>query len=467
MKKLIFIISLLLLFGCSDGEDGSNGTNGIDGINGVDGTDGTGTTETGPVMTKYTPNGKLQKGPCPAGGEVLLLPLDNTNMKQSGEGPFIGFTINDFGKYYVPMEIERDASDDVYVEVYFKGNCHHELNGGDAHQEFTGIINTDDEINNINPLTNVRSYVARWLFGDTDLTAIYGDPESGTEGNIELSLVLAESKIITFLGMPDPLKKFTEMNLENGDTGDAVLALFNSLVLYMQDEGIYNDVLVKIGSAIIENDLALKSEIAGKLPLITVLSVKNNLENRYSDLGLDIDIPKIWNLGFHPDYYSDLLERTPEILEQSANIGITSTCSFDQSFTEFAYPYVFAPGIENSRYIGLKFPAGVTVSIWTVDGTPEPLAKVVDVVELKELLLNGPIQATYQGYLGENHGLTAGTQYYIKEVFPSGSAPSKVCTGANVAFGANLAKSPITGLWEGNGNGWTWGTKEINLYLVD
>ena len=215
MKKLfIYLIIAAMLASCGmlKGKDGTDGTNGQDGIDG--GWDDA-TTDT-PLVNTYNLTGKLQKGPCPEGGEVLIQPLNHESMYQKG-GHFIGFTRDNFGRYYIPAEIEKDSSDDVWAETFFKGDCHNELTGAFDYQEFSCIINVEDQENNVNPLCHVRSYVARWLFGDPLITQDYGEPASGTEGNPLASLALAEIVIIDYLQLPNPEKKFTEMNLENAD----------------------------------------------------------------------------------------------------------------------------------------------------------------------------------------------------------------------------------------------------------
>ena len=63
-----------------DGNDGNNGTNGQDGIKGGWGDASTDT----PFVNTYNLTGKLQKGPCPEGGELLVQPLDPENMYQKG-----------------------------------------------------------------------------------------------------------------------------------------------------------------------------------------------------------------------------------------------------------------------------------------------------------------------------------------------------------------------------------------------
>lgn len=429
-----------------DGADGSDGTNGTNGDNGSNGADSTADT-----VIAYNLSGKLQKGPCPEGGEVLIQPISYTDMYQTG-GHFIGFTIDNFGRYYIPAELENEDPNEKWAEVFFKGFCHDELTGGYNYQEFTGIIDMSDPVNNINPLTDIRSYVGRWLFGDPLIISMYGLPDSGTEGDISASLLLAEIRILSFLQMPAAGKRFTQMNLENADIGDAILAWFNSMVLFnsADDPG---DYLTRLAVAVIEDNQIFKAEIQETSGLLPIITIKKNLEARYLELGEDISAPPIWNLGY-PEYYADLLERVP-VEQGSFNLDDSAGCSFDMStYNMFAIPHVFESWIETSKYLALNL-AGGDISVWTriFNGYDRPGAKIIEIEELREILLEGNL--TYNGLLGD-HSLSAGTDYYIVISNDTGWALSTGCDGGLLPFGRKLASQDGGLNWIGHDNITTW-----------
>jgi hypothetical protein len=405
-------------------------------------------------FVKVSSAGKIQKGPCPEGGDVRLQPIDITNMRQSGEGPFFGNTLDDFGRYYVPMNLTREPGEVVYTENTFEGPCHNELTAAYDYQKFSAIVNVDDEVNNINPLTDVRSFVARWLFGDPDLVIFYGEPASGTEGDIAASLTLAESKIIEFLQMPDPGKKFTEMNLENADIGDAILALFNSAVLQI-NSGEIGDYLTRFSIAVIEENQTVKDELQQTFIDLPLMDIKRNLENRWLELGQTIPSPPIWRLGA-PDYYADLLERTP-VVQTTFNLEDETQCSFDQStFNLYAVPVVFKPGIKTSRFIALNFPPDIQLSVWALGthmaGYPIPGYKVADITPLKEIILETPEKMSYNGMIEEGHSLQAGVTYYYRIRKDNDFVLSKGCGGTRLYTEYTLASEDEGETWIGHNN---------------
>ncbi len=398
----------------SDGQDGINGKDGTDGSNGTSGSDGEdGSDSVTDAIITYNLSGNLQKGPCFADGEILIQPLDSS-MDQIGTH-YIGFTNDNFGAYDIPAEIAG-----LYAEVFFEGDCHNEITGGFGSQRLSGIVKVTDLINNINPLTKIRSIVARDIFTD----------------NIDTSLLSAEILILNYLGMPALSKRFTEMNLEEAGEHDAVLALVNSMILYDRSEAEQGDYIIEIANGVIENDQDLKTEIADTIAILPIVQIKNNLETRYTELGMDIDVPPFWRLGY-PDYYVDLLERDP-IAQGSLNSASTSGCSMDLPYKRYAIPAVFESWIETSNYIASNL--GGNISIWTrgthADGYDAPETKIMDVEQLREKLLDSSL---YHHGMIENHSLQSGDEVYFVAEKETGWILSKGCNADLLPFGRVLA----------------------------
>ena len=427
LKGLSFLFILLVLLACK-GEDGSSGEDRQD-----------------PLPVAYVLSGKLQKGPCFKDGEILIQPLNPTTMYQTGDH-YIGFTSDDFGRYSIPAEITEQ-----YAEVYFAGDCHNEMTGGIGKQRLDGIVKVTDLVNNINPLTKIRSQVARWLFADIN---------SVSYQNIDASLIEAERLILLYLGMPILTQRFTEMNLEQAGIHDAVLALSNSMILYGRTEAEQGAYMVNIANGVIDDNLTLKSEIAATIDVLPLIQIKNNLESRYLSLGMNISVPPIWNLGA-PSYYADLLERTP-VVTGTFNLSDNTTCSFDQAtYNTFAIPHVFdaTNDIESGKYIALNIDHDI--SIWTkgihpVDGYLMPGTKVLDITALKEIILDNPVKLSYNGLLGSSHGLTNGTDYYIVIRSDANFTLSTSCEGGLLPFGRKLASQDEGLSWIGHNNATPW-----------
>ena len=433
-----------------DGQDGIDGINAEDGSNGIDGQDGNdGSDSTSDIAIVYDLSGNIQKGPCFKDSEILIQPLDPVTMNQIGTH-FIGFTKNDFGYYDIPAEILN-----LYAEVFFEGECHNEITGGFGSQRLSGIIKVTDLVNNINPLTKIRSIVAREIFSD----------------NIDTALLSAEILILNYLGMPSLDKRFTEMNLEEGGIHDAVLALTNSMILYGRSEAEQSDYIVEIANGIINNDLLLKFEIADTVAILPLIQIKNNLESRYSELGMNINVPPIWRLGA-PDYYADLLERDP-ITISIFNLTDNTNCSFDQStYNTFAIPHIFDSAIETSRYIASNFPPDAEISIWSkgthINGYIAPGIKMLDITALREIILDNPIRLSYNGFLGDSHGLTAGTEYYMRIRKDNDFTLSTGCEGGFLPFGRKLASDDEGLNWIGHDNNTPWFRKSgIKMFTTN
>lgn len=446
--KLLFVILMLFLVSCKgeqgesgiDGRNGTNGTNGIDGLDGLD----------GDIIRNLS--GKFQKGPCRKGGEIRIQPVDSLTMNQTGEH-YIGFTKDDSGSYDVPAAISEE-----YAEVFFEGTCSNELTGGEDIQRLSGIIKISDPVNNINPLTKIRSQVARWVFDDTT-------------NDIDQSIAEAERLILLYLGMPALSERFTEMNLEQDSTNDAILLLANSMILYGRTPVEQSDYIVGIANGIITNDLTLKSEIADTIDSLPLMTIKSNLAAKYAELDISADSPPIWMLGA-PSYYDDLMSRTPTITG-TFNLDDTSFCNFDQStFNTFAIPIVFdvTNDIESSKYIAINLDKDL--SIWTkgthVNGHLAPETKLLDIAQLREIILDNPKKMNYNGLLGDNHGLINGVDYYMVIRSDTDFTLSTGCEGGLLAFGRKLASQDEGSSWIGWNNNTPFFRKSgIKMFMTD
>lgn len=436
MKYLMLVLSLFL-FACADAP--KTKTEYV-----------TVTVDTTDDAVVYQLSGNLQKGPCFKDGEVIIQPVDSS-LNQVGTH-YMGYTTDYLGSYSIPAEIPE-----LYAEVFFEGECHNEITGGSEVQKLSGIIKVTDTVNNINPLTKMRSAVSRWLFNDFS---------SFTYGDIDASTLEAERLILLYLQMPVLDKRFTEMNLEQAGIHDAVLALTNSMILYGRTEAEQGDYIISIANGVIANDLALKAEIAATIDQLPLITIKDNLERRYAELGLNIDVPPIWNLGAS-DYYADLLERTPVALS-TFNLADNTNCNFElNTFNTFAIPHIFDSGITLSKYIALNLDGDV--SIWTrgFDGYDRPGVKVLDIQRLKEVILDDPTKLVYNGLLG-THGLIAGAEYYIVVRRDTGWALSTTCEGDLLPFGRKLASDDGGLNWIGHDNTTPWFRKSgVKMYTTN
>lgn len=403
MKKLILFLVVIAIASCmpKDGKDGTNPKGGWPDDP---------TTDT-PLVSEHTLSGKFEKGKCKRDGEVLVWPLYDGTLTQTGQH-FVGFT-GENGAYNIRGTFSADADD--YALVYSKVDCDDEANGGTGLQELYGIRQVSDINSNVNPLTKISMPVAEDLF----------DAEFGT-----VPEVLAESERLTleYIDMPAIEKSFGETSLEATSDSDAVLALANSMVLYQLTAPEQGDFMKEIATGITQNDLVLKEKVKqkyGKLPLKTI---RGNLLNSYPT------VPPFWRLKA-PAYYADLWERTPNITG-SVDGGL-SGCTSDLPYKFYAIPYVFESWIETTKYLASNLDADI--SIWTrgthIDGYDAPGTKILDIERLREKLLDSTL--VHHGKL-DDHGLTAGQEVYFVTTRAEPWAQTVGKDGGVLPFGRNL-----------------------------
>lgn len=348
MKYIILLLSAILMFSCNEPKDSEE-------ISIVNEDSTTDTSENNTENNESDINddsatssstetiyaiGYGEDGPCLQGGNVYIYPLNTSNLAQIGEyDRFQTTTINDFGKYEIPIDL--DTSTYPYAEVFIDAMCHNEITGNIMQQKtLSGIVSWDSgESNNINPLTTIRTPIIRWL---------YNDASSSTYNDIDLSIDEAERLIISYFNMPSLNTRFTNMTLQEADVHDAVLVAANSALLSGKSEAEQNDFMSRISQDIINGTTTARTELLASLQNLPIAQIKTNLEARYLSLGHTLDTPKFWNIidsdgdGIINENDSDsvveLLERTPTV-KKVINNQIASNTAFDTNDNKFfAFP---------------------------------------------------------------------------------------------------------------------------------
>lgn len=255
------------------------------------------------------------------------------------------------------------------------------------------------------------------------------------------------------------------MTLESDSTSDAVLLLANSMVLHNREDYEQGHYMVTIAKGVIDNDLELKAEILAAYDQLPILTIKNLLETSYANKGIEIDTPPFWRF-IAPDYYADLLERTP-VIQISHNLELTGSCSFDQStFNTYAEPIVFESGIGSSKYFVSNHPPDSQLSIWTksADAYPVPETKLQDLTALREILIQPAM--TYNGMFDSENMPTAGVEYYLKIRKDEDFVLSKNCSGPALPFGQVLASDDEMATWIGP-NTTSFFTRDIKYLTIN
>lgn len=422
------------------GSDGVNGTDGIDGTNGINGTDGVDGIDSGVYANTIELSGKAENGPCRKPGTIIVSPLDS-ELYQTGTS-FRGQINKNTGKFKIRG---RAASQYAFYEAP-NLTCFNEVSAGeDTGIQFFSLVDLTEVERNLNPLTTIQYFVTVSYFDDETHAAYQ---------NIEASIAQSHTDILTYFDMTDDGIKFSEMTLQGSSLADGILGLVDSMIANGRSSIEQNSYMIDIADGVIADDQTLKTSILTQIEDLPLMQIVNNLKTKYDSLGLGRIAPPIWKHGA-PSYYSDLLERTPTVMSEF-NLDDGTNCSFDQNtYNTFAIPYVFGAGIEGSKYIALNL-AG-DISIWTKgthgDGYDMPGTKVLDVEELKELLLTSTM--VYNGKLG-THTLAAGIEYYIVIRSDTDFALSTSCEGGFLPFGRKLASDDEGLNWIGWNNNTPW-----------
>jgi hypothetical protein len=414
IKRILLLLVILSFFGCEPPEDGN------DGITKEYAPD------TGIAETKYALNGKAENAACRKPGSILVYPLDE-NLYQTGN-PVYGYINDDSGAFGA-----RGFATGTHA-FYVAENltCRNEISADyDTGIKFFSLTDLTENERNLSPLTTIEYLVAIEYF-DSSGDVCYQDADCST--------LKAHDNILSYLGMPSTNIRFSEMTLQGDRQADAILGIVNSMIANGRTGIEQNSYMLDIANAVLNGDQVFKADIEVQINSLPIKTIKTNLENIYSGLGLGALCPPIWDLPFLPVYYSDLLTRTPDILE-SFSFDYTSPCGFDTSgFNSFAYPTVFNR-IEEAVYFASELTGDI--SIWSAgiciqsgNNYPCPLTKLVTIEELNETLLE-PVVA-FNGYFG-SHGLINGQQYFTVQNFETNQRPVHACDADLLPFGRVLA----------------------------
>ena len=163
IKYLIILLFILsFIYACSDGDTTTNSDNDTPSTINNDDSSSDDSRDDSSNTTNLYAVGYGEDGPCLQGGNVYIYPLITSTLGQIGEfDRFQTTTINDFGKYELPIQLDKDTY--PYAEVFIDAMCHNEITGGIMNQKtLSGIISwNSNESNNINPLTTIRTPVIR------------------------------------------------------------------------------------------------------------------------------------------------------------------------------------------------------------------------------------------------------------------------------------------------------------------
>ncbi len=376
-----------------------------------------------PVKDYVVLEGKAEAGPCNLLSQVGAMSVDS-DWLMSNYVP--GWLSDSDGTFMI-----RGTFTGTYRFFDFYGTCYSEGQGRNIDGFRLKMVQSSSATShNINNATTLRFAVAQKHFTDPDDT-YYED--------IPGAFIQAKSEIYTFLGFPNATKNFYELSVTGDSTADAYLFKFELAVTKGRNGSEVGHYLGKMANAIIDNDTDFKADFIEDVQELKVKEPWDQLKNELVDRGFTVDPAPLWLT--HPKaYYTDLMTRTPTVLESQ---NMDQTCKKTASFTtenSFANPIEFA-NAEDIKHFANEL--GKNQSIWSVgicdNGTDTfscPKTKLLEIESLLEILLPAPANLSYNGFFG-NHSLTSG-QYYLVDN-PGTTTVFYPCSGSAPQFGKNLA----------------------------
>lgn len=309
--------------------------------------------ESANIITNLT--GYIQDGPCLSGADVFIYPLDSVTLAQTG-AKFQGVTINDFGEYGVPAEIDPEVN--PYAEIYVDVACHNEITGAIMLPKmYRAIVDwTAGETNNVNPPTTAT--VPR-------IIELYTNPSSPTHQDLSASKAQAEQEYMLAHNITGITVSFTDMELDSSSDANAALVAMNIIHLYGNNEAEQSAFLADLGEDLkldgTTDSQILRDKIKNNSMSLQFISTRDNLKARYQLLGHSIDSPKFWNfIDSHgngvlnknnPQSFVNIIDNKPTI-NYTFNLSETCSSSFDTVDNRFfAFPYVFEKDV-TSDFIG-------------------------------------------------------------------------------------------------------------------
>ncbi len=270
-RKKIYLLSIigllffsLLFLGC--GGSSSN-----------EGSGGNETAHSGP----YSVDGYIQKGPFISGSTIIIQELDDS-FNPTGV-TYQTTTNDDFGSFIIGSSIQSN-----FVEIIATGYYFNEINGELSDSTITLRAISDLSIEN-----NVNVNLLTTLEKDRIIHLITNENKSFVEARSQ-----AEIEILSIFNISGiSIYPFCQIDLTNENEGAAILLAISALLQNNNSVAELSEMLSKINLDI-KNDGVLdnptyKAEIVESAMDIKQYEISSNLKERYSSLGLSIDIPNI------------------------------------------------------------------------------------------------------------------------------------------------------------------------------
>lgn len=225
-------------------------------------------------------NGVVQKGPFTSGSSITIQELSDSF---SPNGTIYETVTNDdFGTYSLNSTINSN-----YIEVITRGFYFNEVSGNlsSANLTLRSLVKVNEEIaSNINILTTLSRDRIIYLVNEEGLT-------------FDNAQIKAKEEVLTIFKITNTssISDFDKMDLSKNTESDAILIAISSILQGENSVAELSELISKIILDIKEDGILDSLETINKLTenskKLSLFKIRENLENRYNSLGLNISIP--------------------------------------------------------------------------------------------------------------------------------------------------------------------------------
>lgn len=254
---------------------------------GCGGSGGDSTNDNGQVPHNYNINGYVQKGPFIRGATITIQELQ-LNLDPTGR-TFSTETSDDFGAFSIFATLDYP-----YVEIIASGFYFNETNGDLSSSQLTLRAMSDlssNESVNVNVLTHLERnrlielvangspFAEAKRQAESEILSIFNITESDVSSFDLMNIAETGSSNSILLAASSILQQLATMEASPGSTVTAELSQLLSLIKSdIKPDGVLDDP-------------ALINSISVASNRLNPIEVRQNLENRYIELGLEVNIP--------------------------------------------------------------------------------------------------------------------------------------------------------------------------------
>ncbi len=300
-------------------------------------------------------SGFVQKGPFINGSNITISEL-NEQLQPTGK-VFITQIIDNAGTFEIGgVELESN-----YLHLKADGFYFNERTGelSEAQLSLSSIIDvTDLESSNINILSHLEKERLEYLV------------RNGT--SFPVAKVQAQEEVLEILSFPTiGMNKFAELDISKSGDDNAKLLAASVIFQGMHATGAFSELINEISTDIMADGRLNNSELGTALVNHTKLAdpaeIRNNIENRYADIGVDATIPDFEKylqlFQDSSDFEFNSLIEYPEYSEYGENILFGNKVNF------FSAPVFYTMAADTP--IGNQLRIKLTGGYWGIQTLPD------------------------------------------------------------------------------------------------